>query len=683
MKERAENPSEPDSALENSGKNSSAEPEKSVPANASAGDADAPAAKSDAPAASDEASPNDATNSAPSPRAVALKTGAWFFVLTTVVVGLISLNYFRQLSIDFAGEGAIYAFCTMFGHFAMFSAVAWLVLCLPWAAAFPRKNVAAPLCIAAGAAGTALVALDTFVFGLYRYHVYNGFVLDLLFGGDAGGIFTFTAGQLALMVFGVLAIVAVSVALWFAARFVARHTRVRSIAATGTVLLVLLVASHLMHAYYSANGSRSVYQIAEVYPGHYPLTMNRFLIRHGFVDAATVREKVKLNAGSALAYPRSPLVPAAAPTKNILIIFVDSWNVNSCVPEVMPNVCKFAEGAQVFTDHYSGDHGTRTGVISFFHGIPGLYFNAIRDGGVSSALIDLAVAEKYEMNIGATASLANPPFLRTVFANVPENAVRYNFSEAGSTAAGDAALADAWLEFTKNYTAVPAAERRPFFGFLFFDELHSMNFPEGAEKKFPTDWENPKYEQLGKDSDPEPFFNLYKNDAYWLDAQLKRVLDDLRERGLLENTIVVITGDHGQEFNENRNNLWGHGSAFSEFQLKVPFILFDADLPPKTFSHWTTHYDAAVTLIQNYLHCANAPSDYSVGKNLFDTSPRDWILVGHPEQFAVIEKDRVTHVKFDRSYEIYDRDYNYLPDAKLNAEVFKAALDQAREFYKK
>lgn len=623
-------------------------------------------------------------------RSATFKTGAWFFVLATVLVGLVSLNYFRQLSIDFAGEGAIYAFCTMFGHFAMFGAVAWLILCFapawlfPRREAFPRRAIAGTLCIAAGALGLAVVALDTFVFGLYRYHVYNGFVLDLVFGGDATGIFTFTPGQYALMIAGVIVLVAAAVGLWFAAGAIARHTRARAIAVAGTVALVLLAASHLMHAYYSANGSRSVYQIAEVYPGYFPLTMNRFLIKHGFVDADKVREKVKLNAGgSALDYPRAPLVCTQVPTKNILVIFIDSWSARTFAPDVMPAVCEFAQGAQVFAEHYSGDHGTRTGVISFFHGIPGLYFNAIRDGGVSSALMDTLVAQNYVLNIGATASLANPPFLRTVFANVPESAIRYNFSDTGTTADGDAALADAWLEFTAKYTGVPAAERRPFFGFLFFDELHSMNLPAGAEKKFPTDWENPKYESLGKDSDPEPFFNLYKNDAYWLDAHLRRIFNDLRERGLLENTIVVITGDHGQEFNENRNNLWGHGSAFSEAQLKVPFILYDAALPPKTYTHWTAHYDATVTLLQNYLNVGNAAADFSVGKNLFDETPREWLLVGHPEQFGVIEKDRITHVKFDRSYEIYDRNYNFLPDAKLNAEIFQAALSQAREFYKK
>ncbi|MBE6401965.1 MAG: DUF3413 domain-containing protein [Verrucomicrobia bacterium] len=616
-------------------------------------------------------------------RGAVLKRGVWFFILSALLAGLVSLNYFRQLSIDFSGEGWVYALFTMFGHFAMWALVAWVAFCLPWALAFPRKPVAAILSVAAGTAGLALVLLDTFVFGLYRYHVYNGFVLELLFGDGAAGIFVFTAGQILLMIGAAVAVVASGVGLWFAARFLASRCGKKALIPAVAVLLVSLIASHMMHAYYSANGSRSVYQIAEVYPGHFPLTANRFLIKHGFVDPEKVREKIKLNAGTALAYPRAELVSTQVPTKNILVIFIDSWNFRTFTPEVMPNACEFAKNAQVFTEHYSGDHGTRTGVISLFHGLPGHYFYAIRDGGVSSAFIDTLVKNKYEMGIYATASLANPPFTRTIFKNVPEGVMSYNLSDGVSTAEGDEKTADAWLDFTKKYTSVPAAERKPFFGFLFFDELHAMTMPKDAEKKFPTTWENPKYEMLGKDTDPTEFFNLYQNCAYWLDAQLKRVFDDLRERGLLENTVVVLTGDHGQEFNEDGNNTWGHGNGFSEHQLKVPFVLFDAALPPKTYSHWTAHYDVTVSLLQNYLHVQNPPSDFSVGKNLFDETPREWLLVGHPEQWALVEKDRITHVKMGGSYEIYDRNYRFIPDAKLNVPVFHAALEQSKCFYKK
>jgi hypothetical protein len=54
--------------------------------------------------------------------------------------------------------------------------------------------------------------------------------------------------------------------------------------------------------------------------------------------------------------------------------------------------------------------------------------------------------------------------------------------------------------------------------------------------------------------DPTPFFNLYKNSAYYVDSLVGRIIDDLKRNGRLNNTMVIITGDHGQEFNDNKKN---------------------------------------------------------------------------------------------------------------------------------
>ena len=559
----------------------------------------------------------------------------------------------------------------------------WLICSLPWALLFPRSKIVPALAIVLCVCVQVVLISDTFVFGLYRYHIYNEFVLHLIFGGNAGGIFVFSGAQFAIAGAALAVIVALEIFLFRVAVKLAPKIGKKIASAAIGVFAFSLIGSHFMHAYFSAHGHRDVYEIAAVYPGFFPLTANRFLIRLGWVDPEKIRKKIKTESSRALDYPRAPLVPESASGKNVLVIFIDSWNARTFEPETMPNLCKFAENAQVFQNHFSGDHGTRTGVTSFFHGLPGLYYNTLVDGGVSAALVDTFVRAEYEMGIFATAGLSSPPFHRTVFANVP-SPLHDRFSErAGGVAEGDVAMTDAWIAWLAERENAPKESRKPFFGFLFYDELHAMTLPKNAEKKFPTDWTNARYEVLGKNTDPTPFWNLYKNDALWLDGQLARVFADLRARGLLENTVVIITGDHGQEFNESGANFWGHGSAFTLAQLRVPFVLFDSALAPKKFSHWTAHYDASVTLLRNYLGVKNPASDYSVGKNLFDETPREWLLVGHPERFGIVEKDRITYVGYDRTYDIYDWNYRLLEDADLNVPVMQAALEQAKTFYKK
>ena len=68
--------------------------------------------------------------------------------------------------------------------------------------------------------------------------------------------------------------------------------------------------------------------------------------------------------------------------------------------------------------------------------------------------------------------------------------------------------------------------------------------------------------------------DLYDQCLYGLDAELGRFLRELREKGRLVNTWVVITADHGEHFGEHDH--FGHGSSLYNEQTHVPLIL----IPP-------------------------------------------------------------------------------------------------------
>src|SRR3712207_9402754 len=59
-----------------------------------------------------------------------------------------------------------------------------------------------------------------------------------------------------------------------------------------------------------------------------------------------------------------------------------------------------------------------------------------------------------------------------------------------------------------------------------------------------------------------------------IDSLIGLTLDKLKQKDLLRNTVVIITGDHGQEFNENHCNYWGHSSNYSQWQIHVPLIYY-------------------------------------------------------------------------------------------------------------
>lgn len=65
---------------------------------------------------------------------------------------------------------------------------------------------------------------------------------------------------------------------------------------------------------------------------------------------------------------------------------------------------------------------------------------------------------------------------------------------------------------------------------------------------------------------------LYKGEISYTDAQLGRLFDALRDMGAYENTVIVLTADHGETLGEHAN-WFDHSTFLYETDLAVPLIL--------------------------------------------------------------------------------------------------------------
>jgi arylsulfatase A-like enzyme len=72
----------------------------------------------------------------------------------------------------------------------------------------------------------------------------------------------------------------------------------------------------------------------------------------------------------------------------------------------------------------------------------------------------------------------------------------------------------------------------------------------------------------------------YLNVIHETDKHVKRLFDALRERGIADETLVVITGDHGEAFADPHDQR-GHGFTVYQEDLNVPLILWNPVLFPK------------------------------------------------------------------------------------------------------
>ncbi len=73
------------------------------------------------------------------------------------------------------------------------------------------------------------------------------------------------------------------------------------------------------------------------------------------------------------------------------------------------------------------------------------------------------------------------------------------------------------------------------------------------------------------DRDLEHVFSLYDGELEWTDVQVGRLLHKLEELGLADDTLVIVTSDHGDEFFEH--GAIGHRRTLYEEVVQVPLIL--------------------------------------------------------------------------------------------------------------
>ena len=64
---------------------------------------------------------------------------------------------------------------------------------------------------------------------------------------------------------------------------------------------------------------------------------------------------------------------------------------------------------------------------------------------------------------------------------------------------------------------------------------------------------------------------VYAGEVEYLDRHLGALFDDLKRRGLYDQTVIVLTADHGEEFHEHGG--WWHGTTLYDEQTNVPLIV--------------------------------------------------------------------------------------------------------------
>lgn len=474
---------------------------------------------------------------------------------------------------------------------------------------------------------TLAIWLDLRVYAIFGFH-FNGFLWNLI--ATPGGLTATGAGEATYrsLTLHTGLIVAEELVLVCSCRLLPQSRGFaprRAIRALIAVAITLVLSEKAIYLWADLQGEAHVLRVAASIPAYQGVTAKRWATRLGVRVDGTTTPTISVDAAS-LRYPLQPLrVAPDARDYNILWICSESLRADALAPDSMPRTWRLAQKSQWFVNHLSGGNGTRVGVFSMLYGLPGTYwFDFLRERR-GPVLIEHLLRRHYEVHALTSDDFSYPEFAQTAFRDLSGDQLWEGNLERDAEGRNQ----PSWVRDRRNVGEIRAflASRnpnRPFFVYVFLESPHAPyeNPPNfGLFRPFPRTVD---YLQIDPARDAPGLHNRYRNSVLHLDSQIEELLWLLDERKLSNSTIVVVTGDHGEEFMEAGR--WGHGSAFSEAQIRVPLVIRVPSRPPSRVEQMTSHLDLVPTLL-HLLGVQNDPTDYSAGDDLLLGPGRSYSLV--------------------------------------------------------
>lgn len=524
------------------------------------------------------------------------------------------------------------------------------------------------------------LVVDAAVYKIFRFHI-NSMVVNLIL--TPGGLQSLDQGTGMKILFFAIAAGLLALELWFyrlamnsGGRFAGLLKRRAALIAG--LLLLCVAADKALFAWGTLYDAVCITGNSKLFPLYQPLKIRTFANKYLGVKLDNEVSVQISKEYSKLDYPKTELdVNPAAKPPNVLMIVVDSFRYDMLDKEITPALWAFSKKASVFGNHYSGGNCTRFGIFSLIYGLYGNYWFSMVGERRAPVLLDAFAALGYDFKILASAKLSFPEFNKTCFAKVPREDI-YDEPKAGTKDGKDREITNRFIDFLKTRKS-----KNPYFGFLFYDASHgSYDYPPPFEKYKPAGGVN--LLSLNKDT-AGPLFNKYKNSLGYEDSLISDILRFLEHSGGLKDTIVLITGDHGEPFFEK--GYFGHNQHYSEEEVKVPLVLYLPGRKPGAVTALTSHMDIVPTLLK-LLGTRNPPADYSSGLDLFEKNSRRFVPVFSWDTSAIIAGGSALVMPLEAyggGLKIYDRDYKPAP-VKKAFEVFSPDIlgfqQEAKRFYK-
>jgi arylsulfatase A-like enzyme len=331
-----------------------------------------------------------------------------------------------------------------------------------------------------------------------------------------------------------------------------------------------------------------------------------------------------LSYGRVREFSQATALPEPANTPNVLIIIVDTLRADHLSPygysrDTSPYLAQLAKQGVLFQNaiapsswtlpsHASmltGLYPQNTHVETDFDDLSGTWptlGDALRKRGYRTAAFSanyqffsrdrgfihgFSHFEEYEQTIGGI--FEKVPLSKFILKSLSGYTTGDTFAFFGLKNAADAA------QVNDNALHWIHRGRPPFFVVLNYFDLHEPVLPpEPYLHMYTSDAKARKqslyfpamcsWSEVGAscDSNRPEYLDTYDGAIRYVDESVQQLVSQLKQDGLLDNTIVVFTSDHGQEFGDH--GIYGHGKSLYWREIQVPLIIWKPGSIPASVS---------------------------------------------------------------------------------------------------
>jgi len=579
----------------------------------------------------------------------------WFTFFNIVAICLISLRYIAYSGLADSVLGIAYQFISLIGHFSFLGAVVFALLTFPLAFLISHNLTYRLVSILIATTAITFLIVDTQIYRLYDFHL-NPLIWQFLQKPEqVEAIYSINLHYISIPITFSLELI-FSYILWRKVRVIQAKRIGRPIA---LFLFVSFILSHLIYVWADATQYRPITHQKSIYPLSYPMTARTFLKRQGWLNEDKIQKGTLGSIGTdqnQLNYPLQALTYSATPSesadKNILIINIESLRADMLNPDNMPNLSKLSKQGINFKNHFSGSNNSKQGVFSLFYGLPNSYWGTVVENHIAPVFMDKVMQENRDIGLFSSIGFIEPEFLQSSFSQL-KNAQDVTYSKATN----NTQTVHQWGQWITKMQV-----DKPWFAYIYLEQMNHYHFVQSNKKSMPE-----QAKQL----------DLYQSQVIVIDKQILQIVKSLQSQKQYQDTIILITGTHGQSFKDSSVDALIFGS-------NVPMVLIWPNKQPKEIFRMTSHVDIMPTLMKEVFAVDNVAVEYSSGQSLFDNTNRQFVLSGDERNYIIYENRKITQFSGNGNIDSIDWQGNHLEqdpqNDKFNITLFIDVLSKLRRF---